>query len=574
MYFRIEKRKSTPLKIALQIIISLLFLVNFNVIGQNSENIENYTFDELSDKYYEYKFTDSLKAKKFANFYFKKAIKEKDTVNAIDGKYYLSEVHKNDSIYINYLDSLISKTRSNPNKMYPTYAFLKKGNLFFHKGSNNESLKNYLSALKYTTLYKNDSLKFIIKQRIGALKSNNNEIKDAKKLYLESYKFYNKNYKGFSNDNYFSLLLNLSLTYSNLNKTDSSEIFINEAFELASKANDKVVLGYCYAIKSNLYFKENKFRKAIKTGIKSIPQLLNDENYLLLMKSYSEIAKSYNYLGDKLNSFKYHKKIDSIYLEKQILNRNLIDSYRWLTNYYKIKRDLKNQLKYIEKQIFIDSIQASTEKKLSKTFTEEYDRPKLIAEKQKIISELNNEVSFYKKSRVYIGLVLIISLIVVLHQFKKRKKQEQKFENLLLKLKNKKELKISTTDSTKNQKSLPETIVSELLSKLDSFEKKADNYTNKKLTLSSLAKELETNSNYLSKVINQQKGYNFSTYLRKLRIEYALNLLEKDETIRKYSIDAIAREVGFKNAETFSKAFFKETELNPSYYIKQLDKKK
>ena len=552
----------------------LLFVVSFNTICQHSKKIENYTFDELSDKYYEYKFTDSLKAKKFANFYFNKAVKDKDTVNAIDGKYYLSEVYKNDSIYIDYLDSIINISKSNPTKMFPAYVFLQKGNLFFHKGSNNESLKNYLSALMSVTLDKSDSLKFIIKQRIGTLKSNNNEIDDAKNLYLEAYGYFNKNYKGLSNDNYFSLLMNLSLTYSNLRKIDSSRFFINEAFELALKVDDKVVLGYCYAIKSNLYFKENKFNKAIETSLKSIPQLLNDENHLLLMKSYSEIAKSYNYLGDRSNSFKYHKKIDSIYLEKQIINKNLINSYRWLTNYYRTENDLDNQLKTLNKLLAVDSISNSRNKNLSKTFTQGYDRPKLITEKQKIISELNNEVSFYKKSRIYIALILILSFILFLYQFKKRKKQEQKFDNLTLKLKNKKVVENSVNSSTNVQKTLPENIITELLAKLDSFEQQPENFTNNKLTLSILAKELETNSNYLSKVINQKKGCNFSTYLRKLRINYALDLLETDATIRRFSIDAIAKEVGFKNAETFSKAFFKETELNPSFYIKQLEKKK
>ncbi len=574
MYFRIEKRKSTPLKIALQIIISLLFLVNFNVIGQNSENIENYTFDELSDKYYEYKFTDSLKAKKFANFYFKKAIKEKDTVNAIDGKYYLSEVHKNDSIYINYLDSLISKTRSNPNKMYPTYAFLKKGNLFFNNELYNVALKNYILASSNLKKNKNDSLNYLLKIKISTLKNFDHKNSESLKILLECNQYYINNKNKVSDNKHSSVLINISILYAKLKKIDSSNIFINKAIEFAYEKNDNFLKGYCYYLKGRCFFEDGAYKKTILNIKKSIPYLIIDENYRNLSLCYSYIAKSYEKLNKKNNALKYHFLVDSLYFKTKIPSKRVKNSFNYISNHYKNKGDLKNQLRYIEKLIFVDSIQEFVGKNLSKTFTEEYDRPKLIAEKQKIISELNNEVSFYKKSRVYIGLVLIISLIVVLHQFKKRKKQEQKFENLLLKLKNKKELKISTTDSTKNQKSLPETIVSELLSKLDSFEKKADNYTNKKLTLSSLAKELETNSNYLSKVINQQKGYNFSTYLRKLRIEYALNLLEKDETIRKYSIDAIAREVGFKNAETFSKAFFKETELNPSYYIKQLDKKK
>ncbi|WP_459741752.1 helix-turn-helix domain-containing protein [Polaribacter sp. OB-PA-B3] len=562
------------MKIALQIIISLLFLVNFNVIGQNSENIENYTFDELSDKYYEYKFTDSLKAKKFANFYFKKAIKEKDTVNAIDGKYYLSEIHENDSIYINYVDLIIKKTKLLPSKNFPVFAYLDKGLFYFHKENNKLSLKNWISALKEIEIHKNDSLEFIIKKNIGALNYYNKKFIRTKKLYLECLDYYKKNKLKIEPSNYFSLLINTSKVYLNLQNIDSAKFFNKKANQYAKKINNNVLVGYCFYRWSIINFREHNYEETILNCKKSIPFLIEDENYRILFNAYNIIAKAYSQLNNEIKTKKYNFLIDSLFIRTKIVHASQKDSYKYLANHFKENKDLKNQLKYINKYLKVDSILNQRSKNLSKTFTEEYDRPKLIAEKQKIISELNNEVSFYKKSRVYIGLVLIISLILVIYQFKKRKKQEQKFENLLLKLKNKKELKISTIGSTKNQKSLPETIVSELLSKLDSFEKKPENFTNNKLTLSSLAKELETNSNYLSKVINQQKGYNFSTYLRKLRIDYALKFLKKDETIRKYSIDAIAKEVGFKNAETFSKAFFKETELNPSYYIKQLDKKK
>ena len=552
----------------------LIFAINFTSVCQNSKNIQNYTFDELSDKYYEYKFTDSLKAKRFANFYFNKAVKEKNIVNAISGKYYLREIFKNDSIYINYLDSIINLSKSKQTKMFPALAYYKKTLYYYNNEKNNESLKNCLLGFKYLKENKNDSLKYLFKIKLASIKTISGKINESNKILFEIINENNLKQNIINSDNYYISLFNISRNYLKLKINDSSKFYNKKAIKFAKSINDSLLIGYSLNNQGLIHYYEKKYLKAIKYYSKSLPYLIEDENYRAIFDAYNLIAKSYIKLKKTEKAFKYNLLIDSLYKKQKITFHAQRNSYSFLIKYYKDKQDLKNQLKYINKYLKVDSILNVRSKKLSKTITEEYDRPKLIAEKQQIISELNNEVSFYKKSRVYIGLVLIISLILVLYQFKKRKKQEQKFENLLLKLKNKKVLEISTTDSTKNQKSLPETIVSELLSKLDSFEKKADNYTNKKLTLSSLAKELETNSNYLSKVINQQKGYNFSTYLRKLRIEYALNLLEKDETIRKYSIDAIAREVGFKNAETFSKAFFKETELNPSYYIKQLDKKK
>ncbi|WP_416337329.1 helix-turn-helix domain-containing protein [Galbibacter sp. EGI 63066] len=82
--------------------------------------------------------------------------------------------------------------------------------------------------------------------------------------------------------------------------------------------------------------------------------------------------------------------------------------------------------------------------------------------------------------------------------------------------------------------------------------------------MNSLAKELNTNSTYLSKVINNSKQINFSNYINNLRIEYAIEKLTGSEQFRAYTIQAIAEESGFGTAQSFSSSFF----------IKQLKKEK
>ena len=88
-----------------------------------------------------------------------------------------------------------------------------------------------------------------------------------------------------------------------------------------------------------------------------------------------------------------------------------------------------------------------------------------------------------------------------------------------------------------------------------------------------MAKQFGTNSTYLSKVINLKKDKNFSQYINDLRIDYAIEQFEINTKFRKYTIKAIAGECGFKNAESFSKAFYKKWGIYPSYYLKQLKDK-
>ena len=90
------------------------------------------------------------------------------------------------------------------------------------------------------------------------------------------------------------------------------------------------------------------------------------------------------------------------------------------------------------------------------------------------------------------------------------------------------------------------------------------------ITLNEVAKSFGTNSTYLSKVINLEKGKNFSHYINDLRIDYTVEELKDNLRFRKYTIKAIANESGFKSAESFSKTFYKKYGIYPSYYIKQL----
>jgi len=66
------------------------------------------------------------------------------------------------------------------------------------------------------------------------------------------------------------------------------------------------------------------------------------------------------------------------------------------------------------------------------------------------------------------------------------------------------------------------------------------------------------------------KGKNFSSYLSDLRVDYAIDRIKNNSQFRLYSIKAIAEETGFKNTESFSKAFHKKTGIYPSYFIKNI----
>ena len=176
-------------------------------------------------------------------------------------------------------------------------------------------------------------------------------------------------------------------------------------------------------------------------------------------------------------------------------------------------------------------------------------------------------------------LILIISLIgalIILNFYIRRNiLNKKKYNELILQLKFKtkksdeKEL-VEVTTTTTTTTGIPKNIVEDILLSLDKFEN-SNKFVLKKYTLNSLAKEIHTNSSYLSKVINATKKISFANYLNNLRIDYAISKLSKDKQFKSYTIKAIAESSGFNTAQSFTNAFYKKTGIYPSYFIKRID---
>ena len=112
-----------------------------------------------------------------------------------------------------------------------------------------------------------------------------------------------------------------------------------------------------------------------------------------------------------------------------------------------------------------------------------------------------------------------------------------------------------------------------ILKKLETFEHEKG-FLSGKVSVKTLSEAFETNSKYLSKIVNEYKNKTFINYVNDLRIDYAVINLQESKTARKYTLQALAIEYGFNTAESFSTAFSKKTGLKPSYFIKELENKK
>ena len=185
-------------------------------------------------------------------------------------------------------------------------------------------------------------------------------------------------------------------------------------------------------------------------------------------------------------------------------------------------------------------------------------------DKQEVILGKESHFSLRKFYLVFISECSV--LLINFHQ-----KRQKKYTNLLENLSRKIENGISSRDNSEIKTiGISKEIVERVLLNLNAFEYNQE-FLSTNVNLSSLSKSLETNSSYLSKIINHTKGKTFKNYLNDLRVSYAYETLKNDVQQRKYTIEASAHDFGFKSAENFSKKFNAAYGLYPSKYLKQLN---
>ena len=133
-------------------------------------------------------------------------------------------------------------------------------------------------------------------------------------------------------------------------------------------------------------------------------------------------------------------------------------------------------------------------------------------------------------------------------------------------------LEINESTSPLEKSSIvPEEIELQLLEKLKKFEK-GTKFTQPEMSIAMLASKFDTNTKYLSEVINRQKGKNFNAYINELRINYIIEKLRTNKIYSQYKISYLAEECGFASHSSFATVFKSITGLSPTGFIDLLKK--
>lgn len=540
------------------------------------DSLKTKSFEQLKKSYDKVFRIDNNKAEVYANTILSKGKKEKNNDMIYNGYYKTAHVKglKSENGHP-YADTLLKITQNIDNKEYPAKAHIIKGILRYNEFRYSEALDQYIQAQELSK-NKNQDQYYYIKKLVGILKTATEENEEALPLFLEYYNYQKRKINTADKDvkSYIGSIFSVSNSYSKNKKYQQSKLYNKIGIAECKKYNDYT--HYIYFIMS-----EGIAEYYLKNYSAASLHLLKVEKSLIRNNDYSNLSILYYYLG-KTNykakkdteAIKYFKKSDSLSFISNDFEPITRDGYEMLIDHYKKLGDKENQLKYIDKLFYADSIINNSKQYLSKEIYKKYDTPILLEKKEELIKDLDN------KNKLLFWLLGVGSLCVLflIYLYKSRIRDYKKQAQLLLEKSKDHAMALPVTAHEIEANIPKEEKAKSILSdkKLQDFKVRLEQFENNKeflrknITVDSLAKDFDTNRDYLSKSVNELKGKNFPQYLNELRINYIVEELKTDEKLRKHTIASIADDIGYNSSESFANAFKKITGTLPSYYIKLL----
>ncbi|SFC63138.1 Helix-turn-helix domain-containing protein [Flavobacterium phragmitis] len=367
---------------------------------------------------------------------------------------------------------------------------------------------------------------------------------------------------------------------------DSAEYFYKRAVNFSqnyidNKMTATLSLGNIYLVKKDVKNAERAY-----FDIAMYAKQNNDETYY-------KIA-NYN-LGELyFTQKKYDKAL--VFLKKNdsmaALKEKKIDKSYFQSNYiqakiYNIKNEPELAFKY--SKLYLDAYEKYEGELREEALDVNYKlgTANLSDEMVSIQEKYKYEVLWNKALKVFYVILVVAIVFFLIKNIRDKNKAQKKMNALIEEFKanlEKKEiektiekpvvLEVPELEESLLKKenanlSIDEAKENKIVEKLLALEEKLE-YLNADFTLSYAAKKIKTNTTYLSYVVNKRFGKSFGEYSNELKINYVINQMITNHLYRKYSTQAIAESVGFKNAVSFAKSFRKRTGVSPAQFANNI----
>lgn len=554
-------------------LLSVLILTFCNLKSQHADQS---TYAHLTDLFDAYPENDE-RAMVFVNMFISKAKKEKQSSKLIAG--YEEAVYYSRSVArkIKYADSAVAVAHLMNDPDMISTAHLKRGIVFYYnKREYRKALQEYLIAFKSAKNTEDLYLFNKILYHLGMVKAYLGYYQEAATHFTETARYYEKNCS--ANDDpiiisnyehgYLNSIYRLSACYRNLRlykKEDSLiQIGIKRSGNSVAFAQE---LAYFQKAKGIQCLRKGKTSAAEKFLKRAEHTLKDKEDFAALATVDFYLGKLYFINGRRKESLVYLKKVDSILDKFNLVTPEAVNSYKYLIQDAKDKRDDRLQLYYTNKLLKADSLLTSDFALLTTQIYREYQVDRLNESRDKLVRK-------HKYGSAFLSLILVFGSLAfyffIIRYRKKEKLLTIKYNELLEKLKKADEnCKEPVKINPNTIKSIySDELVEEIRKNLKIFEEKKQ-FLKKDLKLPDVARLIKSHRSALSFVLNEHMDTTFTQYIKVLRIQYITKQMMNNELYLRYSMDTLAAECGMKNRNVFSNHFLEINGIRPTDFVRK-----
>lgn len=368
---------------------------------------------------------------------------------------------------------------------------------------------------------------------------------------------------------------------------DSAEYYYKKTINYSQNfAQNKIVAKLSLG---NVYNWKGDYENAEKTYYDVVfLSSQNNQKDLLCVANYN-LGDIYYTTKKYDKALVFFKKCDSL---SEITKVNEIDYLK--SNFYQAKIynvQKKPELAYKHSRIYLDNYE-KLEEKLNQESSEVNYKQGVIGLTDEMITiekKYKNDVLLNRGLKIFYAFLLVGIVFLLIKNIRDKNKAHKKMNALIeefkaniekrnnaeseLELEEKEEEGFELEEVNLKKEnitlSIDEAKENKIVEKLLALESKHE-YLNADFTLSYVAKKIKTNTTYLSYVVNKRFGKSFGEYSNELKINYVINEMITNHMYRKYSTQAIAESVGFKNAVSFAKSFRKRTGVSPAQFANNI----
>lgn len=273
----------------------------------------------------------------------------------------------------------------------------------------------------------------------------------------------------------------------------------------------------------------------------------------LALTPLSEMFEMYEETGPEDSAFVYLQRYAALASEHNVANM-MVDAAGGYMRHYARTGDMEKTRQAQEKYFALRDSLLNTEVYLAANTSHEARRE---AEDGDKIKSLEIRIDKVTATAWLLGSVLLI-LIAALVFFKQRKRLGEAYRALYSR----------NRELMTSRERLSGNVSADLEKKILDVMENCGDWLDPDFSISALSSMVNSNSRYVSALINDRFGKNFRAFINEYRVREAQRRLENKEEYGHLTLQAVGESVGFKSVSNFIAAFKKTTGLTPSTYQK------